>query len=445
MTVEHVPDELLIEYADDPASHPEIEPHLAACSSCATAVSFYRMLNAELREEEVWALEEELRTEIGQKAVREFAERIAAEDAEAHRLLDRILDSPYRFARANILGKRRFRTGGVVRRLCEAARQEFNREPFYAMELAQAAQAIASQVPDDYYPSSLVYDLRGRAWKEYSTACQYLGRYDAGLDALVRAERNYLRVPDSGPGIAAVNLSRAILLWRLQRYEEALPFARSAAQEYTQRRDLLRYVESQEVEAVILERMGEHLKAREIYERAFHAADDLDELPMKARAAGNLGINYRDSGDLGNAGKYLLIAMRLYEELRQDVSVARTRWSIARLPLVAGNFGEAENRLRVAVRDLEAKGLQNDVADAKLDLAEALLMTGRIAEVEMLCAEVALFYREAGLVTGALTAASFLKEAASKRLLRQQHIKMVRNYLLAVREDPDLPFAPPPL
>jgi tetratricopeptide (TPR) repeat protein len=199
------------------------------------------------------------------------------------------------------------------------------------------------------------------------------------------------------------------------------------------------------VEAVVLERMGEHLKARDIYERAFDAADDLENLEMKARAARNLGVNYRDAGDLGNAGKYLLIAMQLYEELRQDVSVARTRWSIARLPLVAGNFPEAERRLRIALRDLDAKGLQNDLADAKLDLAETLLMTGGLNEVEMLCAQVAFFYREAGLVTGALTAATFLKEAASKRLLRQEHVKVVRNYLLAVREDPELPFAPPPL
>jgi thioredoxin-like negative regulator of GroEL len=137
--------------------------------------------------------------------------------------------------------------------------------------------------------------------------------------------------------------------------------------------------------------------------------------------------------------------MQLFEELRQDVLVARTRWSIARLPLVAGNFVEAEHRLRTALRDLEAKGLQNDVADAKLDLAEALLMTGRLDEVEALCAEVAFYYRQAGLVTGALTAASFLKEAASKRRLSREHINTIRDYLFAVREDPELPFAPPPL
>ncbi|HEX7140107.1 MAG TPA: hypothetical protein VF219_19805, partial [Vicinamibacterales bacterium] len=301
MTVEHIPDDLLIEYADDPASHPDLDTHLAACSDCRTALSFYRTLSAELREDEVWTHENELRTQKGQRAVREFADRIAAEDAEARRLLDRILESPYRFARANILGKRRFRTGGVVRRLCEAVREQCEQEPLYAMELAETAQAVAESLPDDYYPSAMVFDLRGRTWKEYATICHDLGRYREGLDALQRAERAYRHLSDSGAGLAAVNLSRAILLWKLQRYAEALPFARAAAEEYAARRDTSRYIEAQEVEAVILQRTGNPLPARQIHQRAYDAADHLDDPAMKARTARNLGISYRDEGDLGNA------------------------------------------------------------------------------------------------------------------------------------------------
>jgi tetratricopeptide (TPR) repeat protein len=439
----HIPEDILIEYADEPRSHPEAEEHLSGCRECRDAVAFYLMVNAELREEETWAAEQELRTEVGQQAVRDFAERIAVEDAEAHRLLDRIVDSPYRFARAKITERKGFRTGGVVRLLCEAILDQIEREPLYAMELAQAAQAIAEALPDNYYPSSLVFDLRGRAWKDYATVCHDLARYEAGLDALVRAERAYRHLPDSGPGTAAVNLSRAGLLWKLQRYAEALPYARAAAGEYQARRDTRRFIQAQEVEAVILQRTGEHLRAREIYERAFDAAAGLDDLDMKARAARNLGINYREAGDLGKASEYFVIALQLYEALGQDAWIARTRWSIARLPLVAGLFSEAARGLRVAIRALELKGLVNDVADAKLDLAEALLMLGDVAEVEYLCGEVAHFYHEKALATGALMAATFLREVATKRALRREDIQHVRRYLVELRENPDLLFAPP--
>lgn len=437
-----IPEDILIEYADESRSHPEIEDHLKECGECRNALAFYRMVNAELREEETWAAEEELRTEVGQQAVRDFADRIAAEDAEAHRLLDRIIDSPYRFARANIAGRKRYRTGGVVRLLCEAVLEEIEREPLYAMELAQAAQAIAEALPDDYYPSLLVFDLRGRAWKDYATVCHDLARYEAGLDALVRAERAYRHLPDSGPGIAAVNLSRAGLLWKLQRYSEAIPCAHAAAREYEARRDTHRFIQAQEVEAVIRQRTGDHLRARKIYELALAAAEGLDDPDMKARTARNLGINYREAGDLGKASEYFAIALQLYEGLGQPAWIARTRWSIARLPLVAGRFANAVSGLREAIRALESKGLFNDVADAKLDLAEALLMLGEVDEVEYLCREVAHFYRETGLATGALTAATFLREAAANRVLRREDIEHVRQYLVESRENPKLLFAP---
>jgi tetratricopeptide (TPR) repeat protein len=244
--------------------------------------------------------------------------------------------------------------------------------------------------------------------------------------------------------MAAVNLARAILLWRIQRYSEALSFAQSASREYEGRRDTLHFIQAQEVEAVILQRTGEQLRARAIYQRAFDAADELEEWDMKARSAQNLGVSYRESGDFGSASTYFLIALQLYESFGQQALAASTRWSIARLSLTAGNFLEAVKRLRRVIPELESMGRMNDVADAKLDLAEALLMMGDVSEVEMICGEIALFYRQSGIANGALVAAAFLREAASKRALRRHQLQHVRNYLSAVRERPDLPFAPLP-
>src|SRR5205823_8569248 len=103
------------------------------------------------------------------------------------------------------------------------------------------------------------------------------------------------------------------------------------------------------------------------------------------RSARNLAINNRDAQDFGNASKYFVVALQLYQGLRQYAWVVRTRWSIARLTLVAGSFQHAEGRLRAAVQSLESKGLLSDASDARLDLAEALLMLGRLDEVETLC------------------------------------------------------------
>jgi hypothetical protein len=82
-------------------------------------------------------------------------------------------------------------------------------------------------------------------------------------------------------------------------------------------------------------------------------------------------------------------------------------------------------------------------ADAKLDLAEALLMLGRPQEIEMLCTEAEAAYRKLGLVTGRLAAARYLRSAAANQMLRREDVQHVRTYLEQVREKPDTPFAPP--
>ena len=130
--------------------------------------------------------------------------------------------------KANITRRRRFHTGGVVRRLCERAWEECQREPRFASVLAETAAAIAGALPDDYYPSDAVNELRGRAWKEYSTACRYRGDFTSGFDALVRAERAYRRLIDPDVHLASVDMARAAMLFEQQRYQEALPCARKS-------------------------------------------------------------------------------------------------------------------------------------------------------------------------------------------------------------------------
>ena len=84
-----------------------------------------------------------------------------------------------------------------MRLLCEAARAECDREPEFSLSLADTACLIADSLPHDYYPAAAINHLRGNAWKEYSTACRYLGRFDNSFDALDRAARAYERLKDS--------------------------------------------------------------------------------------------------------------------------------------------------------------------------------------------------------------------------------------------------------
>src|SRR5436305_2078586 len=116
MPHDHPSDEMLVLYSEDPAALPEHEgvgEHLSGCPVCRKKVAGYRVIEAALRQKETWIaagpVEDEAQEEIALEA------RRAREDADAERVLRPFLETPYCFAAANILQKKRFHTGGVVR------------------------------------------------------------------------------------------------------------------------------------------------------------------------------------------------------------------------------------------------------------------------------------------------------------------------------------------
>lgn len=310
--------------------------------------------------------------------------------------------------------------------------------------LAETAAAIADALPDDYYPSGAVNELRGRAWKEYSTACRYRGDFPGAFDALVRAERAYRRLSDPDVHLAMVDMARAATLFDHQRYQEALPCARKAAEAFAERRDMKRYFDAKEWEALILHRLGDVATARATYQAVYDAADGIEDAEMKARAAKNLGIAHHDIGDLGSASKYLRVALQIYEGLGQTAMVTYARWWIANVALASGNAIDAAQRLRSVINELEAAGMAATAGRARLDLTEALVQLGRFDEVHAIASALVTYFRNAKMITGALTAAAYLKEAAMNRSLTVDGIRHVKKYLAYLERAPELLFLPPP-
>jgi tetratricopeptide (TPR) repeat protein len=442
----HPAEEILMVYADDPSTLTDVagvEAHVDRCDECAATVDDYRLIMAVQRQQETWWASREVAGGPTLHVIERFVERMQAEDAEARRILEPFLESVYKFSSANVASKRRFFTGGVVRLLCAAARDQCDRTPLFALALAQAAIAIAEALPEDHYPARAVYELRGTAWKEYSTACRYLGRFEEGWKALDRAEEAYRKLAP-GSRLATVSLARASLLYKQEHYAEALPYARHASAEFAYLHEQQRYFDAKQVEATILRLMGDPSGAGAAYEAMLMQAEATGDAEMKGRAAQNLGVVYLESGNLSRAGYYFSTALQVFEMLELDARAARARWGIGTVALASGQFADAVRRLSTARAQLLSFGMTSDAHLAALHLAEALLMLGRWNEVHTLSTELVAFFRNSDMITGALTAASFLKEAAAARTLTRKQIGHVREYLEALERKPKLAFAPPP-
>ena len=73
-----------------------------------------------------------------------------------------------------------------------------------------------------------------------------------------------------------------------------------------------------------------------------------------------------------------------------------------------------------------------------------MLVLERWDEIVKVAAHAFRVLKKAGILTGALMALAYLKEAATKRVLTAATLKAVREYLRRVEREPDLLFAEPP-
>ena len=445
----HFEDDVLAQYAESPDSLDEVtrgrlEAHLRECSRCSGAVDFARDFAASLPDEETWWIADELENGKRRRSIRAFAERIAAEDREADRQLSKFVDSPYRFLASSGAIVRRCRTGGAVRLLAQAAHETCERNPLHALSLAETAAQIADALPDDYYPADGVFELRGTAWKAVANAHRYLGRFAEGFKAIDRAERAYRHLTNHTRHLARVFYVRGLLFWKQQNYPKALHMAAEAARCAEASGDLEGFAIAKGLEGVILTRTGPLNEALDRFITLRSAAQTLGDLELEARAINNIGNCYADMGDYSNGVQQLLIALQLFSELRRTTEVLRVRWKLGAVALATGDLEGATRQLTAVNGECTVLGLDSDVALIKLDLAEAKLMLGETEAVRALCREIITFFRNADMITGALTAAAFLDENARQVRITRQHIDHVRRFVRRLKDDPEAVFVRPP-
>lgn len=432
-------------YAADPASVTDrdaLDIHLDVCAECRTALNDARSFIADLSSDEVWQQTEELLTGAAASPLVALKERIDREDTEAGQLLRRPLKSPLRFVWANVAQKRRYRTGGVVRLLCRLSREVREENTLHARNLAEAAAAIADSLPDGYYPARGVNHLRGLAWKEVANALRYLGELRAAHDAVDRAARAYRRLPANELELASVEYVRGTVLWKEQRFDEALRCARQSGTCFARMGEHDRWTWSRLLEASILQDTHDSASARDVLTALASDSAATSDPETAARIQYNLANVYGSLGDSGNAAQHLVEAVKRYEELRMLTEAARGRWRLANLFLPA-NAAEAERRLRLAVAELERLSLSGDAALARLDLVEALIRQGRNHEVPALCTELVSRFTASGTMPAALMAVAFLREVAVGGKLSVEQVQYVRTYVGHVEDGREMLFAPP--
>ncbi len=442
-------DELALQdYLDDPESFEggaELEMHLALCRSCTALLEELRAFEATLAIDSVWDVPHHV-AEDPPGELRALAAMLASEDAVASQLVAPLVSSPASFRRANVTSLPEMRTAGVVRRLCAESRALRERQPMHALVLADAAIAIADQLPARRYPDSLLDELRGGGWLERANVLRYLGRYAEALDAADIAARAFGQLPVAAYSLALVDYLRAVIFVETERFDEALPLVRKSARVFKQFGEDERFVHAKIVEASVMFDQNRYRDARDLFLSLVTIAKDAGDATTLARLYGNAANCQLRLHELESADVYFARALSLYEALGIETERIRTRWNIGSLRIANGDIADGLARLREARREFAQLGLRSDAALVTLDIAEALLAGGTSAgarEAAELCAAIIDSFTAVGMTGHALTALAFLNESFATGRATPGLVRHIRQYLESHPDHAGRPFVPP--
>jgi len=445
---EHISDTELARFASNPAAMPSdqraaIEKATSECAECRGSLDFYSVIpEEELADFEMWEPEADWPSD---DPLRVYAERIAAEDREADELLaeERLLDSAAKIAWKNLLRNKRLLTGGVVRRLSAHAHNICENEPLDAMMFADTAISIAETLPDDTYPWNGIFELRGTAWKERANALLVLGDFPGALEALTHAERAYRHLKSVGLGLSTVALVRASVLCEQDRLPEAAAWAEQAERGFSHLGQLERQTRALFLRGSITYETGDVASAVRLFEQVLDYAETANNVRWIARASYAIGNCEVDRRNLAEATLRFHKALVLFREVGPERERLAAEWGLARVILHGGDRSEAIRRLRHVAAECERKEMITDAALVRLDIVEALLSLGRTKEIVDIAARLFRVFKNAGMITGSLTAVAYMKEAATAGRLTPRGVNVVRTYLRRADRHPHLLFEPP--
>jgi tetratricopeptide (TPR) repeat protein len=414
----------LLEAGDDSLSR---DPHIATCTACSKTLASVREIAVCLKSPEVWDT-----TEISPDPnpnVLAFLDRaqsdMRTEDAAAEPWLRELLAQPREAWAPTLHAHPEWRTAGMVRRLIAATDRAIETMPPDAVSITALAVEIAEALPPARYGDSTVLRLRGHAWRERAYALYFTGSYNEAVWAVERSRKAFAECGYSEFDDARAAVVLALICAEQERYNAGLETVRQGAEVFGEYGSHAKGIAARRTEAIILYLLHRSPEALAIYHALEkEALSDTD----RAGLCQNLAACYRDLNDLNAASRYFAAAIEISTKCGLLTYIAKTRWEFGLVLLAQGRNREALNLLRCVRDDFAISNMAHDLAEITTDIAHALVVLGRTAEVSDECRQALSYFASAGLemTEPAMSAISLLREAAIGGRLDQKVISDIR-------------------
>ena len=444
----HYDDEALLEYAEGTSVRgAEISAHVAACADCASEIDTHREIIAAMKEPGAWNRRpiDSGETPPAERLARltSFKQRLDAEDAAAKESIATLLKGPSAWWRNAVRKSPAAFTAGMVRQLLAKMRELHDRAPADALVVTSLATELANGLSIKEYPSDYVITLRAQTLRDHAYVLSIIGRYPDAEAAVEQAERLIRQTPIPDYELARLDLVRAGIYRTIDRIAEATGAAARAADTFLRFGDQPGWVNARIYQGAMLYQAKSFSDALAVWQSVENRAGLVSDT-TRVLLSHNIGMCYRDMGDLDRAVHYISAAAKEFEFLGLDAHRAKSRWALATTLTVAMRYEDAIPLFQSTWRDLERLGMEIDAALVALELAETLLLARRVDEVPNICRSLLDRFTRAGMNERALTALAFLRETVASGHVTPLHVRHVHDFLRDVPGDRERLLAPPP-
>lgn len=332
-------------------------------------------------------------------------------------------------------------TPAMALRVVDLSRANMNKLPARARELAELAVEISQHLDENDYRA---LQAREQAYRCLSSALACCGDFESALRILDAAE---LCIQESWVDEdlcrGRINHARSIIHRQLGQPAEARRCISLAKASFTEYGDMRLLAESLYVEGMLTYNEGQHVNARQLFERVAEVMRFSKDEHMEGGAWLGIGHCYNNEGDESRALQAWAKARAIFKRIGAECELIRANAAIGRVMVRRGDVEDGLASLWEAVRACDELEMRGDVVDLGLEIVEIMVAgDGDSAEIAALCQRLATSAHAAGMAAQAATAIGMLRRAVADGRADAALAADVRRFVSDVKVYPDMQFRP---
>jgi tetratricopeptide (TPR) repeat protein len=324
----------------------------------------------------------------------------------------------------------------MVLRLLMEVEIEVKRRPQHAMLLINVAEFVTGSLD---IPA--IHVCAGDCWKQRANALRHLGKYPESLEAADLAAAFYRLLPLGDFEIAQALYTRAVTLFKMTHYDEALAVLDSAQELLREFGDTMPLAKTMMLDAAIRFEQGDVAWAERTWLEVVPMLKRFDDRVELARVRANLAECSLKRGRPASALAQAQAAATGFAELQMDAERIRSEWRVAAVLRALGEHDRALELLYSAAAAFRALGMTSDAGFVNLDITEELLRRNEWSEAANIARELAGLFAASGVTLASVTALAYLRTAVEGERATPALVRYVRDYVAA--DDPARTFSAP--